>query len=414
MISTDIIVTYLADDNPSDDLTVTFMTQGLSAVKKWESMVGPKIFFQTIYGHRPNGLFTRFALFAGLVNRLHRIHTMREYRNTIRVYSSEVQKAHMIYRKGHDEPTNQFLKYLQELMMAAFEKEGAIETSVITGCSIIAPYVGTLRKPFQNLTNVEDPEDDTPVTESHTLASLAVKRQAKIQMHRIIEDNASLHLLMERSELFDEIDPPEELSRVVSTVNAMHHSPIAVAAIYYGWAFLYQNAALLDLENIANALATIQNPADASFERLMEAWDNLLPASETKLMTDMEALDTFDKYMKDPDKYLDQYKAMDKDPTALFDLDTLMNFIYTNRRFRSDAYTRSRFMTAERIADYVFYKSFVIIVPKSADGNDSPFLYVPVIDDLNGSRPAIIKFWRDGKIDILSESAYNEEVGNVR
>ena len=38
------------------------------------------------------------------------------------------------------------------------------------------------------------------------------------------------------------------------------------------------------------------------------------------------------------------------------------------------------------------------------------YLYIPVVDDLNGSQVSVIKYWRNGTIEVISESQFNDEI----
>ena len=67
----------------------------------------------------------------------------------------------------------------------------------------------------------------------------------------------------------------------------------------------------------------------------------------------------------------------------------------------------------KNVATYFIYNGFFFIVPQTSKGENVDYLYVPVIDDLNGSQAAIIKYWRNGAIDILTENEYDQEIGNI-
>ena len=419
MIHTESIINYLAGDKEDRDLRFQLLTTGLTEIKHWEKMVAPKEFFTIIFGKDSSALFEHLALHAGLINRLSRARDMKQYKTIILAYNKEIINAQSIYQRRDDNIVNYFREYLQEMMNACAQNEGAVEISIITGCSIIAPYAGTIRKPFMSTIvrlddddYEEDEPDDVAALENDT-SSIQLKDLALSYMERMVKIHPTLDTLLHNSSMYEHIGGREELGSVMEITN-FARGDMEVPTLYYAWAYFYQNADILATEQCQELLRTLRRPMEASYDKLLQACMDVTPASEGALLSELETYDTLSKYMKRPDEYLDKFTAMDHDPTALFDLDILMNYIYTNRRFRSNEYVRTRFMTVESIGDYVFYKTYVLIVPRNSDGDDSPFLYVPVIDDLNGSQPAVIKFWRDGRIEVLSENEFNREVGNVR
>jgi hypothetical protein len=61
------------------------------------------------------------------------------------------------------------------------------------------------------------------------------------------------------------------------------------------------------------------------------------------------------------------------------------------------------------VGAFSFYDEYMVIEPQSLNGEKLDYVYVPVIDDLNGSKVVIIKYWRNKRIDILTAAQYEDE-----
>lgn len=96
-------------------------------------------------------------------------------------------------------------------------------------------------------------------------------------------------------------------------------------------------------------------------------------------------------------------KAFNQDePVEGFEIQKLVDYIYTQRRFRADDYTNSYFMANQNVASYTYYKEFVLIQPKSNSGIVH-YTYIPVIDDAQFSKVVLVRIDRDGNIDIVND-----------
>lgn len=291
-----------------------------------------------------------------------------------------------------------------------------IETSVITGCAPIVPYVGTLKKPFigeRDLTDEELQDMLRPVTEGLITVNSPddTKRDVLKHMVDIIYHNPSLVIFMMRnSGIFEtQVDAAHLVDMIhgvcVDTVDRMTKLLYA----YYLYSAIYQYAdQYISMEsNMRSIVSDIKAFLSMDLESYVSMVGDALPANEELLMYELENGANADEYMKYPEK---NDKSGDIDPLRLFNFDELMNYIYVNRRFRANHYTNSAFMNMSVIGGYIFYKGFLIIKPKTSDDQELNYLYIPVIDDLNGSQVRIIKFYRDNKIEILTENEYAKDI----
>ena len=113
-----------------------------------------------------------------------------------------------------------------------------------------------------------------------------------------------------------------------------------------------------------------------------------------------------DKYHSDlidtlmPPDHQEEYDQ--NEPVDGFEIQKLIDYIHTQRRFRADDYTNSYFMSNQNIASYSYYKDFILIQPKSNSGVVH-YTYVPVIDDAQFSKVVLVRIDRDGNIDIVND-----------
>ena len=321
-------------------------------------------------------------------------------------------------------------------MLSDEQKENkALETSVITGCAPIVPYVGFLKKPTPGERVVEEPDpaqldvfkeslnEDEEKEEELMLASEAFSTNDSYRdcMKELITYMLSTDSLMARIIAYQDIFrhpivQPRNLPRFAQmyadTIFANDHKAKLVAYQYYASCALYAWSNMeLDSETLDKITAfsnVYWQPLPDDFDTLFANIMALTPSTEGALLNEMDHMDALQKFMKNPETYTNT--NTDADPLQLFDLTPLMNYIYTQRRFRSNQYTRSAFMDLPNIGGYVFYREWLIIEPQTPEGHDMNYLYVPVIDDLNMSQNAVIKYWRNGKIDLLSQQEFYKEI----
>jgi hypothetical protein len=168
-------------------------------------------------------------------------------------------------------------------------------------------------------------------------------------------------------------------------------------------------------------LGKLQNSADAetdmfvltkdltmaTFQDVFNKAMSNLPATESELEDELDNYDMIDRFSKST--------APEDEPDVqdMFDLNKALSFIYTHKQYRANRYTNMAFMRMANIGGYTYYNEFLVIQPKADDGTTVNYLYIPLIDDLNGSRVCVLKLWRSGTIDILSQGDYDAETGAV-
>ena len=341
-----------------------------------------------------------------------------------------------------------YIQCLMQTLRADQMENKALETSVITGCAPIVPYTGTIRKPFAgermekpkypeiDPMDEMDPEDKDLLKWFSTLEQTIERTDideevnsyiafnALMDMESILEHPTSAASVMYFHDMFREIKSfnEQDFLALVHNVRMSRQDPemrscgLHTALLYYGYAYVATNFFNVDKEAADKMIAFFQDVsrfylADAEKEEFSKVFQNIynaLPASESALLSDMEKIDALERFTKNPENY--SLADTEKDPMDLFDLTPLMNYIYTARRFRTNSYTRTAFMDLPSIGGYTFYRGWLIIVPQTPEGQELNYLYIPVIDDLNGSQVAIIKYWRNSHIDILTENQYQKEI----
>ena len=291
-----------------------------------------------------------------------------------------------------------------------------IETNVITGCCPIVPYVGTIKKPFigeRELTNEELQKMLEPVVEG--LITVASPDQTKVEVlkhmvNMIYHNRLFVTFLMRNGGVFNiQTDVAHLMDMIHGVCIGMVDPMTKMLYAYYLYSAIYQYAEQYGaMESTFRSIrADMDFMINHAFEQWMKDAEDALPASEELLMYELENGTSATEFMKKPDE---NDKSHDIDPLKLFNFDDLMNYIYVNRRFRANHYTNSAFMNMSVIGGYIFYKGFLIIRPKTSDDQELNYLYIPVIDDLNGSQVRIIKFYRDSKIEILTETEYANDI----
>lgn len=290
------------------------------------------------------------------------------------------------------------------------------ETNVITGCCPIVPYIGVVKKPFigeRELTDEELRRMLSPVTESTITVVNPDATRTEVIKHMIeliYHDRLFMMFLMRNAGIFQETTDAAHLMDMtrgvlVDTVDGMTKKLYA----YYLYAAIYKYAEQYGAmeSSIRGIYADIDAFLSKDFKSYLAGIESALPATEELLLYELENGSSAAEFMKKPDE---NDKSGDIDPLKLFNFDDLMNYIYVNRRFRANHYTNSAFMNMSVIGGYIFYKGFLIIRPKTSDDQELNYLYIPVIDDLNGSQVRIIKFYRDSRIEILTEPEYAKDI----
>lgn len=295
-----------------------------------------------------------------------------------------------------------FLNRKIEALREKQKSENALETSVITGCAIIAPYVGKLVKPSPTIIN-------------QNMSAVNLKGRAGEELNEMFHNPDILDKVIPYSSILTDIGGPERVHDVISMLAESRriNAEMNIAVIYFAWAYIYKNALFLPLKDMNLYLENVEAIADISMSALMESYMELLPADEASLLSHLEDYDKLSKFMSSP---VETKQAMADAVNAAkppFDLQPLMNYIFMARRYYANDYTNKAFMSSKSVAGYATYKDYLIIYPrKSDDLLELDYIYVPVVDMLADRHVVIIKYHRSGEIEVLSEAEYQKETEN--
>lgn len=329
----------------------------------------------------------------------------------------DLMKALYRTKQNIDIANGKYVASILERIRDEEQSKQAMETSVITGSAIIAPYVGTLKKPFQVYTSsMEEAANDVKnqrmancLVDSHKREVL--KKNALTKMVEIILDRIAIdHIIIGIDALLNTSTDPSYIFNIIRNFDHMAENDPPLGC-YSACIFLYRNANNPDFNfDLCNKLLdamhdVLGRPLRDVIDTYTEA---LAPVSESDLLDDLDHYDTIAKYMKNPE--MAKMADAKKDPLDEFDLTPLMNYIFTSRRFRANHYTNSAFANLSYIGGYAFYDDYLIIEPSTAEGVDLNYLYIPVIDDANGSQVVVLKYWRNGKIEVLTQYQYEKEI----
>lgn len=414
------VTNYLASPDAAHKFEL--MTTGLAGMRRYVKMISESHFFKMLHEKRDDKLFQQLMLHARLSNESFTWKTWGDCKEFLLYFNKAINQYFTIRHLEQSEQVRSFCFFLIQVVegwdkaghtkdepMKQAEAKISIETSVITGCAPIVPYTGTLKKPFIGTWYEEDEE---PAQENMTSTDLIRAVAPRIMEEMLMEHTMCQHILSMADMLNSVMHDPDgkDMPMLIKLLTESHNTSLEPVITYGTWAYLHINTEALRNENVI-ALIKALNGVDGatSFNELYTAFFNITPAQEEALLSELETYDALTKYMKKPEPYL--ASNTDSDPLSLFNLTPLMNYIYTNRRFRSNDYVRSRYMKMERIGGYMLYKGFMLIIPEDLDGENMDYLYVPVIDDLNGSQTAVLKYWRNETVNVLTEAQFDEEVG---
>ena len=404
-----------------------------------------------IYCMKRTTFLTKYILFFALIQNA--LDTYRTY-GSLKTALNVINRSILIYRQKYPKSADTFgnlnktelvicdyIRHMISKIRDIQREEKALETSVITGCSPIVPYSAVLKKPFIGevvrdhpevdpskfdlLKEQEDEEIENEYEEFiHSMESWLdtpsdeVRKALLNNMMATLCNAVNMGCIMEYHVFFRE--PILDLNRlgtlsiaVNAAYNSGDHSGLNVARRYYSLAFLCRNWCEArdsdEQQRMVDFANAVFNPLTTDFSTMFNRVQNILSnASESALLSELDKLDAMDRFMKNPENYTATNTSTD--PLELFDLTPLMNYIFTNRRFRTNQYTRSAFMDIPSIGGYTFYKGFLIVEPETPEGHEMNYLYIPVVDDLNGSQVSVIKYWRNGTIEVISESQFNDEI----
>lgn len=412
--------------NPGDSCnTFQLLTRGLRVIREFTKSYPQDKLVALINSRKDLPLLRQLLAHGRLIYIVESAQTYKDLKHQLMSYSHNFRPTGPSSSNA-DNWSITFVDYIEELIYrtrAHQKSEKALEESVVCAYSPIVPYVGTLKVPFvgERVDDEDEPNQDELVEaakEGWTNMELfrvwnhSLKTMYDMAMNHYIVDDLILNADMIRP---DEMKA-EDASSMAELARIMYRNPAFVnhrSIIAYAlWAFIHEFADSMDVEKAYQMAYLTKEVESTSFNELFDkVFNSLRDATEADLNSELENYNALNKFMKDPSAY--QSTNTSSDPIEMFDLTQLMNFIFTNRRFRANHYTNSAFMNMPSIGGYVFYKDFLIIQPETADGQEVNFLYVPVVDDLNGSKVVVLKFWRNNHIDILSEAEYMKETQGI-
>lgn len=304
--------------------------------------------------------------------------------------------------------------------------------SVITDCSPIAPYIGVIRTPFSDIVKdlkkeeEENPETDQPATEGEgpAIDEERIKQLALRHFIAIFNDPEKFEAIL---------NFPEEIKSMY-----MDHAKYFVREMFH----IYPKAVTEFITYSSMISCPDMFPKCAKFmymdQHCHEQFEKA-PAKPVDIKTALEAYEalaqdvhyTEQELTDDTNRILAQAKhvlnkASDKpkpdqdvahdnvivpnDQMHAFNLNHLMNFIYTQRRYITDTYTTSSFLAQVAVKAISYIKNFIVIEPDLGT-KASEYIYVPVIDTLNGRKACVIRYHRVTEdIDVLTVAEYEESV----
>lgn len=397
-------------NSPTEDDTVVFMTRGLTASLEYARQLPSASALADIYALRDAPMLEYLMLNAMIYVYGHErrmatnvfMHTLANMKTQLHFFLKNGAKTGD-YKAVAAGELNEYEKLVIDRISLMLDKyrqslteKGATE-SVITACAPIVPVVGAIRKPFAA-------EIEAEKAVSFTQDTAAVKHMAFDQLMKAFHIPDFIAQLLAHSTMFEHIDGVDQLIHIIR-LNQETTGPLANIVAYYSWAWIYTNAAQLQNSDVTTLIETIQHIDTVPFENAINAFEKNLPASEAELVQHLEDIDRTNRFLKVPDAVkanISTFHAFDD-----YDINGLLNYIYTSRRYRANNYTNSAFVRSVDVSGYLFYKEYLLVQPKTEEpdvGNE--YIYCPVMDDLQGSKPVIIRYWKNGNIDVLTERQF--------
>ena len=298
-------------------------------------------------------------------------------------------------------------------------KDISAQESIVTAVSPIVPYVGVLRKPgttaaSATLKDIKDSDLEKQFIAAgleSEMGNETITVDFIIQMmKKIVWNHAYLEMLLDKETriALANIRGIDGLADVQMSLSSDSTVPLPVR-VFMALAFIVGNFQELSKDEMIDLLTLIY-PFAQNFSGVMESMMRVTnqEAAEADLTHIIRNELSSDEIVQ-KENYQDGSKA---NPLDYFDIDALTNYIYTARRFRTNTYTNSAMLDIPKSFTYTFYNGFAIIQPESLEGESFNFIYVPVIDDLNNSQVMIVRMWRNGKIDLLTEAEFRVEMGD--
>lgn len=393
--------------------TVTTRTQSLIQTDDLNKLMGDIMAMEDPYlrylylAYLPHGLVSRYS--SQVVNAM--------LVSAIRTLYRERAKCPMA-RYLHEETDDLGINYLRSLQEDQYKRNmatqaGASSESFITASAPIVPYVGTVSAPWAGILEHKpeeeiDEEEKNAVMEAHYFQGNHIDAcmESMHAIDKIFADPHNLALVWENVSVLRSFLTRKDGLTVYFARNLHHsycveittllihlcvceHGPTGLEAMA---AFMNQTSKIFDVKTAMEQLAPVVENLELTPEEITESTDGVLAgaAAISKIA---------------PPKVNTDQKSLD--------LTYLMNYMYLRPgRWISDPFTNTSFVKSANINSISYVDDYIIIEPKIGD-EAAPYVYVPVVDCLQGRRVVVLKYWKDQyQIDVLSHAAYLDEIGD--
>lgn len=321
----------------------------------------------------------------------------------------------------HEETDEIALQYLRSLQEDAYKRSMSTKAtrssreSFITASAPIIPYVGTITAPWTGLLEPHEPEENDEkereaVMEAHYFKSNTIDAcmESMHAIDKLFADPRNLALIWESISEIRSFLMREDGLTIYFARNLHHHYCVEITTLVIHLCICEHGPT--GFESLASFMNQTKNLFDVDVKTAME---QLAPAVENLELTPEEITESTDSVLAGaaaiskiaPPKVGSDHKPLD--------LTYLMNYMYMRPgRWIPDAYTNTTFVKSANIASISYLDDYIVIEPKIGD-EVAPFVYVPVVDCLQGRKVVVLKYWKDKyQIDILSHGAYLEEIAD--
>lgn len=264
----------------------------------------------------------------------------------------------------------------------------SLDSSYVTGFSPIVPYVGHIERPLDIV------KDAAIVGEEETLRRKIINAYYSIPVLMALFENASR--VIEAWEIM------KKSTGVIVTDILIPLPEIVQSYMTLVFAYLYPDKIGSREDHLR-----IENALSGEFESLLNTCMEFIP-KDTAVLENMAFYEDRQREM-----LLDKMAATPMDtPVArgkdtFFDIQKLINYIVTSRRYRTNAFARSYFI-GPNVKNVTYYDDYAILQPVPHKGSEdvpSPeyeYLYCPVIDDAQFGRVVLLRLSKAGHIDVVT------------
>ena len=265
----------------------------------------------------------------------------------------------------------------------------SLDSSYVTGFSPIVPYIGHIEKPLDIV------KDAAIVGEEETLRRKIINVYYSIPVLMALFENASR--MIEAWEIM------KKSSGVIVADILIPLPEIVQSYMTLVFAYLYPDKIGSREDHLR-----IENALSGEFESLLNTCMEYVP----KDVTALENLAFYEDRQREA--LLDKMAATPMDTPVtrgrekFFDIQKLINYIITSRRYRTNAFARSYFI-GPNVKNVTYYDDYAILQPVPHKGDedvpspDAEYLYCPVIDDAQFGRIVLLRLSKAGHIDVVTD-----------